>query len=219
MYFPGGDNELVIKATRIMIEAHAGQTRDDKTPFHFHPFRVAVQVSRDVGLFGSGLLDPFSRAEVVAAALVHDVLEDVHPDQVSDFDAHINVDLGANVGRLAWLLRNPSKDLPKGTPRPEKKFCDCAHYRAPAVPPAVRLVKLCDRADNLTDLKGWSPKRILGYADESEPLLDAITAGLWESEWCRGYGLVATQHAFRDPIDRCRRAVADARARAGSAAP
>ncbi len=56
---------LTDKALRLAIGAHEGQKRHEGTPYITHPVAVALMLARN------GF-----REEVVAAALVHDVLED-----------------------------------------------------------------------------------------------------------------------------------------------
>src|SRR3989344_1007289 len=57
---------LIEKAARIALEAHSRQKRkDDGSPYIIHPFMVALKLVKN------GFSD-----ETVAAALVHDVLED-----------------------------------------------------------------------------------------------------------------------------------------------
>lgn len=196
------DLPMAVRACRIMTDAHEGQQRDGGARFREHPFRVALTVADDVALFGRELLEPYSRAEAVAAALVHDVLEDVEPALVAEYEKRIHLDLGPQVLELAKLLRNPSKDLPKHTPRPEKKALDCAHYRNPALHPVVRLIKLNDRPDNLNETAAWGDERCKGYIDESVALRAAIMDGLWDSVWAARYGETATTNAFRSAYAR-----------------
>jgi guanosine-3',5'-bis(diphosphate) 3'-pyrophosphohydrolase len=57
---------LIEKATRIAVSAHVGQVRkNDQSPYIVHPFMCAIKLAQ------YGFSD-----EVVAASLVHDVLED-----------------------------------------------------------------------------------------------------------------------------------------------
>lgn len=68
-----GDSELVEAAYQVAREAHEGQQRKDNgAPYLTHPLRVAELVS------GAGLGE-----EVVAAAVLHDVVED---SELSDSD-------------------------------------------------------------------------------------------------------------------------------------
>jgi (p)ppGpp synthase/HD superfamily hydrolase len=61
-----GASELVASAYELAAEAHEGQRRkDDGSPYISHPIAVA-QVLRDAGF----------RDQVIAAALLHDVVED-----------------------------------------------------------------------------------------------------------------------------------------------
>lgn len=58
---------IVERAARIAIEAHAGQMRKDGPPYILHPFMVALLLEKH------GFSDI-----VIAAALTHDVLEDTN---------------------------------------------------------------------------------------------------------------------------------------------
>jgi (p)ppGpp synthase/HD superfamily hydrolase len=165
------------------------------------------------------LTQPYSAAETVAAALVHDVVEDADVNEREDWKGCIGAELGPNVLELAVLLCNPSKALPDGTPRAQKKAADVAHYRDPERPAAVRLVKLCDRSDNLADMRVWRRERALTYIDESVTLRDAILAGLWESAACVNYGKVATQNAFKPAVERYNAAMKGAFDRFGALPP
>lgn len=62
---------LIDKAVKIAVEAHWDQKRKDGPPYIIHPFQVALLLRQH------GFSD-----EVVAAGLVHDVLEDTeYPEQ------------------------------------------------------------------------------------------------------------------------------------------
>lgn len=62
-----GQEQLIAVALTIAQEAHAGQVDKSGHDYIEHPVRVAKRVRRR---------DPNAPAEVVAAALLHDVLED-----------------------------------------------------------------------------------------------------------------------------------------------
>ncbi|MCG3191598.1 MAG: hypothetical protein DIJKHBIC_00826 [Thermoanaerobaculia bacterium] len=59
--------QLVAFAREVARIAHAGQLRRNGDPFLLHPFGVAILVSSNV---------PSVDSETIAAALLHDVLED-----------------------------------------------------------------------------------------------------------------------------------------------
>ncbi|CAA0152921.1 RelA/SpoT family protein [Tenacibaculum maritimum] len=62
------DNTLIRKAFDIAVEAHSEQRRKTGEPYIFHPIAVAKIVANEIGL----------GATSIAAALLHDVVEDTH---------------------------------------------------------------------------------------------------------------------------------------------
>ena len=82
---------LLERAVRIAVEAHKDQTRKgDGLPYITHPFMVALKLAK---------LN-FSD-EVIAAALVHDVLED------TDFgEANLRAELGDEVVNMVLSVTN-----------------------------------------------------------------------------------------------------------------
>lgn len=127
----GSDQDIVAIADAIAVEAHRGQT--DKLGNHYidHPRSVARRV------------DPADGA-AVAAALLHDVVED------SEFTASDLVDRGIPAGVVAAVqLLTRHDDVP-----------DVDYYAAIVKDPVALAVKLADLADN-TD-----PAR-LGLLDEA----------------------------------------------------
>ncbi|HSE38447.1 MAG TPA: HD domain-containing protein, partial [Blastocatellia bacterium] len=57
----------VYHAYEVAHEAHAGQTRDEGTPYILHPIRVAVSLVDELRLYSPTL---------ICSALLHDVIED-----------------------------------------------------------------------------------------------------------------------------------------------
>jgi (p)ppGpp synthase/HD superfamily hydrolase len=79
------DLPLTRKAVRFGVERHRGQERDsDHAPFVVHPLEVASLLER------AGYPD-----HVVAAAVLHDVLEDTDTDR-----AGLEADFGREVAQL-----------------------------------------------------------------------------------------------------------------------
>ena len=60
------DKKLIRKAFDLAVEAHNGQRRRSGEAYVFHPIAVAKIVSSEIGL----------DATSIAAALIHDVVED-----------------------------------------------------------------------------------------------------------------------------------------------
>ena len=115
----------VYRAYEVAHEAHAGQTRDEGTPYIFHPIRVAVSLVDELSLYSPTL---------ICSALLHDVIED--SDITREDVARM---FGEEIAEVVWLLTKLEEvRLSEYLSRIE----EAAHTGAP-------LVKLCDRLDNL----------------------------------------------------------------------
>lgn len=148
---------LIPKAIELAFSAHAGQTRDEGTPYVEHPLRVweSFKGHRPLGE------TPIRRYEELGCiAILHDVLEDCdvsYEDLVRDFSEFV-----AEGVRL----------LTKFPPRaPQDKAArDAAYYAALREAPVdIQLIKLLDRLDNLAGL-GTSPVpgKVARYIEETE---------------------------------------------------
>jgi len=123
----------VAHAYELARTAHAGQMRDEGTPYILHPVRVATILSDELGLYSSKL---------ACAALLHDVIED------SDVTREqLNLEFGDSVARIVWLL----------TKLPEVSLAAYLAAIEEASDIKAPIVKLCDRLDNLRFLMR-SPK-------------------------------------------------------------
>lgn len=158
----------LLGAAAFAARAHDGAKRKDgKTPYVSHVFRVCL-VARVV----FGVEDP----EILAAALLHDTLEDT----TTDFD-DLEREQGAAVARRVAAL---SKDC--RMPEAERE----AAYRAAlaAAEPAVKICKLADMLDNLIDMDNLPADRrrravgiVAKYAEALRPDgPDAPHARAWE---------------------------------------
>ena len=132
----GGKNEgldphLWQKAASVAARFHAAQMRKDgRTPYVSHPFRVAMVV-RDV----------FEVADevVLAAALLHDVIEDTTADY-EDVSRACGTEVADLVVTLTKDMRLPEKEREPDYDRALR----AADRRA-------KLIKLADVYDNLCD--------------------------------------------------------------------
>ena len=127
------------KAASMAGRSHEGQYRKDGvTPYVTHPFRVALIVRQ---LFGC------DDDEVLAAALLHDTLEDT----TTDYD-ELAAELGPRVAGWVALL---SKD--KRAPESER---ETVYFRGLRTAPwQVRLIKMADSLDNHTDAPNREMRR------------------------------------------------------------
>jgi (p)ppGpp synthase/HD superfamily hydrolase len=148
---------LVEAAERMACEAHAAQRRKwTDRPYTDHLRRVASRVAAYPG----------STPEMVAAAWLHDAVEDTGLTA-----AGIEGALGPAVAALVVELTNPSKGR-KDLPRKDRKAMDRAHLAA--VSHAAKIIKMLDRIDNLSDCAA-APRTFRGlYAMESALLADAV---------------------------------------------
>ena len=132
-----GSEELtpaVRKAYSVAESAHAGTTRQDGTPYIHHPARVCAFLISECGV---------RDAEVLQAALLHDVVEDTSVT-VKDIEAQF----GRRTAEYVDWLTKPSAD---GFASKEQLNAYQASRIARA-PREVRMVKVADRVDNVSDL-------------------------------------------------------------------
>jgi 2-C-methyl-D-erythritol 2,4-cyclodiphosphate synthase len=126
-------NALWHEAASMAARAHRNQVRKDVrwTPYFSHPARVALTVAVKFGC---------TDEKVLAAALLHDVLEDT----LADYD-----DLTDRFGdkELAVWVALLSKDMR----RPEDEKEDRYHTALAQAPWQPKLIKLADVYDNLSD--------------------------------------------------------------------
>ena len=123
-------NTLWQQAASFAANAHKHQTRNDGTPYVAHPFRVAMTISLRFGI---------NDEEVLAAALLHDVIEDcdVDYDDVCEL-------FGSRVADLVAVM---TKDM-----RLEEMIREVAYDKQLVDGPwEGRLIKLADVYDNFVD--------------------------------------------------------------------
>lgn len=125
--------DLVLAAAAFAARAHRHQTRKDgQTPYISHPFRVCLVVRH---IFG------YDDPRLLAAALLHDTLEDTS----TDFDDLCEA-FGPDVARWVAAL---SKD--KRLPEAEREAAYARTLAAADGP--VHILKLADLYDNLSDCR------------------------------------------------------------------
>ena len=151
--------DLILKAARYAAKSHEGQTRKDGvTPYIVHPGRVAAAAT----------LHPLGTPEMVAAAWLHDTLEDT-PATYSEL-----LDLfGSRVADLVRELTNQfDKHQHPDKNRRERKALEIA--RLAGVGPEAKLLKLLDRLDNINDAPGPDAGFLRLFAGETRDLMAAV---------------------------------------------
>jgi GTP diphosphokinase / guanosine-3',5'-bis(diphosphate) 3'-diphosphatase len=153
------DLPLVLKALAFATEKHRGQVRKDadSTPYIQHPIALASM------LWEVGIHD----AEVLAAAILHDTIEDTPTT---------HDDLETRFGRaVADLVAEVTDD--KRQRKADRKRTQVEH--AKHLSPRARLVKLADKTCNLRDVANsppadWSLQRKQEYFDWAKSVVDEI---------------------------------------------
>ena len=148
-----------LEAASFAARVHRHQLRKDgQTPYVAHPFRVCLIVRHVFGID-----DP----DTLTAALLHDTIEDT----TTDYD-----DLAKQVrrsNRRVGLARS-SKDM-----RMPEEEREAAYMKAlAAAEPAVKIVKLADMFDNLTDSQHLSPEPRQRTLERSRKYLAALAENL-----------------------------------------
>jgi guanosine-3',5'-bis(diphosphate) 3'-pyrophosphohydrolase len=152
------DAELLTRAALVAAEAHKGQTRKGgAVPYVNHVIEVAHLVA------GAG-----GTPEMVAAALLHDVVEDSGATAET-----VEAGFGPCIATLvAGLTDRPEW---KGLPREERKRRQAEHMAQ--APRAVRRIKIADQTSNLRDIlrlpAGWDVAEARAYVAGTALVVDA----------------------------------------------
>lgn len=126
----------LLAAVSFAARAHRHQVRKDgSTPYAAHPFRVCLVVRNEFGID-----DP----DILAAALLHDTIEDT----TTDYD-DLEEEFGPRVA--GWVSA-----LTKDTRLPDNEREAAYMAVLAAADAAVKVVKLADIFDNLTDSRNLS---------------------------------------------------------------
>ncbi len=156
------ENDLIkiIKALSLASQKHRRQKRRNKQsyPYINHPIEV-VRLLTEVG----GIND----ADIICAAFLHDTVEDT--DTTAD---EIEKEFGTAVKDYVMELTD-DMSLPSKTRK--QKQVDTAPLRSHG----AKLIKLCDKISNITDIiydppVFWSHHRRLEYLDWSEKVVKGM---------------------------------------------
>lgn len=143
--FTQKDKELIENAFLLAKEAHKTQSRDSGIPYILHPLAVALITVKEMRQKG---------AAIVAAALLHDVVEDTNYT-IEDIRTYFGDD-------VAFLVAAVTK--------PNKKQVDNFQHILGSVKGDVRvlLLKLSDRLHNMRTLSGLRPQKQWKIASETQ---------------------------------------------------
>lgn len=152
------EHKLVLEATEFARDKHRGQTRKDAdlSPYINHPIDVARMLYEI-----AAVEDP----EILAAALLHDTLEDTKTTAE---------ELESKFGqRVLSIVKEVSDD--KSLPKDERKRLQIEH--AVELSKDAVLIKLADKISNVRDIinsppSKWDLDRRRGYLDWAEKVID-----------------------------------------------
>jgi (p)ppGpp synthase/HD superfamily hydrolase len=165
------------EAAALAARVHENQYRKDgETPYDAHPARVAMIIAVHFG---------FTDEAILAAAYLHDVIEDSGTDY-DDLEEAFGHEVAAYVAAMS-----------KDGRLPEAERETAYDEQLAAGPWQARLIKLADVYDNLTDARtDWGRRKIIGRAgralalaggeeqlagacDKLRELVRAIEAGMY----------------------------------------
>jgi GTP pyrophosphokinase len=180
--------DLILRAAELAGRAHGTQTRKaSRIPYVNHPLRVA-RAAREAGL----------PVEAIAAALLHDVLEDT-----ATTEAELAREMPA---RVVEIVRKLTKSWPDDADAESKELGKPAYYAAIRNDAEAAAVKLLDRADNLDDMREGLP-RLRDWAErylrKTEREISAIREACRNAAACERYdrALARLEAALRNPED------------------
>ena len=151
-------SDLIESAKQFCIDAHNSVNHRRKytdEPYHVHPARVALLIASVT-----------SDAEVIAAAWLHDVLEDVAPKNPEFGEDSMRAKLGDRVTRLVLEVTDVSR--PTDGNRAVRKAIDRAHLAIAS--DNGKTIKLADLIDNILDISKHDPN--FARVFKREALLD-----------------------------------------------
>ena len=145
---------LIEKATKIALLAHDGQTRKgDGSPYIIHPLMVAMKLAKH------GFND-----EVIAVALVHDVLED------TDFsEKDLRLELGDEIVEIVKAVTN---DDNLSWEEKKKKYIETVRNSGVE----AKAVALADKIHNLESL-------LAAYGQQGKDVWNKFNRGKEQKIW------------------------------------
>lgn len=156
---------LVDKAREFARAAHENQyRRDSREPYVVHCERVADSVAKNYDMYKQ-MGGDYSQEVLVAAALLHDTLEDTATTELD-----LNRKFGDDIAELVDELTSDPKELERigKTEYLARKF--------ESMTLGALFVKLHDRLDNLTDYAsdGADAARAKAYAQQTRTVLGRL---------------------------------------------
>ncbi|MDB2571034.1 RelA/SpoT family protein [Polaribacter sp.] len=145
------DKDLVRQAFEVAVEAHSEQRRKTGEPYIYHPIAVAKIVAYEIGL----------GATSIAAALLHDVVEDTHYT-IEDIEQLFGETIARIVNGLTKISRlNKDKDVSIQAEN-FRKMLLTLHDDV-----RVILIKIADRLHNMQTMDAMPAHKQIKIASET----------------------------------------------------
>lgn len=149
---------LILNARRFAEEAHDGQVRKyTGEPYINHPVNVAKMV-----------LSSNAPSEVIAAALLHDVVEDT-PVTINDISREFGIVVSSLVEEVVDISRAADGN------RAIRKEIDRQHLACAS--PEGKTIKLADLIDNTSSIIEYDKDFAVVYMCEKKSLLEVLADG------------------------------------------
>ena len=179
-YLPEEKVDIVSEAYRFAENAHSGQMRLSGEPFIEHPLQTAIF-----------LADLRLDANALAAALLHDVVEDcgIRSEELEEKFGSEVAKLVDGVTKLTQTELISEGSEQGSSPDANSDFAQAATLRkmlmAMAEDIRVVLIKLADRLHNMRTLKALPLHRRLAIAKETLEIYAPLAhrLGIWEIKW------------------------------------
>ena len=163
------NQNLIVKAFKLAYKAHAGQLRASGEPYIIHPVAVA-NLLKEIGASSS----------VVAAGLLHDVVEDTGID-LSEIEANFGLEVKILVEGVTKLGGIHFNNRTEAQAENLRKM-----FMAMASDIRVVLVKLADRLHNMRTIEWLNDERKQRIARETrdiyEPLANRLGINIFKCE-------------------------------------
>ena len=172
---PAEEVEIITRACALAREAHRGQTRASGEPYFLHSLAVAT-------ILAALHMDH----ETIAAAILHDVVEDTEVDL-----QQIETDFGPGVARLVdgVTKMDQIQEFPVGSEKNKGERVRAESLRkmllAMAEDVRVVLIKLADRLHNMRTLSSLAEQKQKRIARETMDIFAPLAnrLGIWQIKW------------------------------------
>ncbi|MFQ3535358.1 MAG: bifunctional (p)ppGpp synthetase/guanosine-3',5'-bis(diphosphate) 3'-pyrophosphohydrolase [Aggregatilineales bacterium] len=170
------ERAFVLRAYDYAAKAHEGMRRAGGEPYITHPVAVA-QILADLRL----------DAPTLAAALLHDVVEDVEEIEIEDIERAFGAEVAQLVDGVTKLAKLPTNTDAMKNGKAGDREAETLRKIFLSMNNDIRvvLIKLADRLHNMRTLGYMSPERQIKKAQETldifAPLANRL--GIWQMKW------------------------------------